>query len=464
MPGPAAQASKDQTASGAAQRRRLPAAHRLRWRCAARGACARRLRRCGSSPAAARRRRSPARGRRRARRHCPRAVPGSVRRCRRCVRWPAASPAGAAPHPGAGSAGARPAAPGAHVRRRTASAQNPPGPAHRRRPAPPRPGRRSGARPWRRRRSSPGRFRSGRATGGRWPARPARGPGGAARHRPTCGPFCQVQSAPRQARRRTRDERCRKPGAHAGGQRRRRLFHQPRHLGDALRGRARPAAGHALRARAVRRRGHRRRRRLLPHGRAPGGDAAAPGPGPGQRPGQPAQREEGALGHRQHRRRTCHAPSGARRAADLRRGRRGAADVRLGAHLGHVARRGPRRRAGGAGGAHAAGAHRHADPAGRHRLERGRCARAGAGRARPRDGGARSRQRCRRGVAPGRARRAAARRRGRARRTRCNWPGASPRAPAAPCSANTTARAWSAAQGAWRRSASPTWWTARWRC
>ena len=31
------------------------------------------------------------------------------------------------------------------------------------------------------------------------------------------------------------------------------------------------------------------------------------GPGPGQRPGQPAQREEGALGHRQHRRRACHA-------------------------------------------------------------------------------------------------------------------------------------------------------------
>ncbi len=47
-----------------------------------------------------------------------------------------------------------------------------------------------------------------------------------------------------------------------------------------------------------------------------------------------------------------------------------------------VARRGPRRRRGGAGGAHAAGPHRHADPAGRHRLERGRCAGRGPGRSR----------------------------------------------------------------------------------
>ena len=50
----------------------------------------------------------------------------------------------------------------------------------------------------------------------------------------------------------------------------------------------------------------------------PGGDAAAPGPGPGQRPGQPAQRQEGALGHRQHRRRARELSPGARRAADLR--------------------------------------------------------------------------------------------------------------------------------------------------
>ena len=66
-------------------------------------------------------------------------------------------------------------------------------------------------------------------------------------------------------------------------------------------------------------------------------------------------------------------PPGARCAVDLRRRRRGAADVGLGADLGIVARRSPPT-------AHwpsqaartAAGPDRHADPAGRYRLERGR--------------------------------------------------------------------------------------------
>ena len=54
------------------------------------------------------------------------------------------------------------------------------------------------------------------------------------------------------------------------------VLHEPRHLGDALRRRARRRARDARRARPVRGRGHRRGRRLRPHGRRPGRHAAAP--------------------------------------------------------------------------------------------------------------------------------------------------------------------------------------------
>ncbi|CAA9484404.1 MAG: Thiamine pyrophosphate-requiring enzymes, partial [uncultured Rubrobacteraceae bacterium] len=56
-------------------------------------------------------------------------------------------------------------------------------------------------------------------------------------------------------------ERCGEPGQDVDRCRGRGLLRQPRHLRDALRGRARPGRGPALRARAVRGRRYRRGRR-----------------------------------------------------------------------------------------------------------------------------------------------------------------------------------------------------------
>ena len=94
------------------------------------------------------------------------------------------------------------------------------------------------------------------------------------------------------------------------------------------------------------------------------------GPGPRQRPGQPAQRQEGALRHRQHRRRACQLPPQVRRAADLRHRRHCAADVALDQDIAVVAGHRRRRRARGRSRARRTGADRDADPARRYGVER----------------------------------------------------------------------------------------------
>ena len=186
-----------------------------------------------------------------------------------------------------------------------------------------------------------------------------------------------------------RNEWGRKPGAHAARGRRECLLHQPRHVGDAFRRRARQGARHALRAGAVRGRGDRRRRRLLPHAGQAGLDPAAPGSGSRQRARQPAQRQEGQLRHRQHRRRARHLSHRPRRAAHLRHRRRGAAHVALGQDLAQLAHHRRRRRARHRRGAADARPDRHADSARGHRLGSGR-------RPSPRPRRARRRRRCRR--------------------------------------------------------------------
>ena len=81
---------------------------------------------------------------------------------------------------------------------------------------------------------------------------------------------------------------------------------------------------------------------------------------------------------RQHRRRPGDLSPPARRAADRRHRGLGARRLRLGAHRDLVAHRRCRCRRRGAGGAHLAGADRHADPAVRHIVGRGRHRRRGA--------------------------------------------------------------------------------------
>ena len=149
-------------------------------------------------------------------------------------------------------------------------------------------------------------------------------------------------------------------------------FTNPGHVGDAFRRRPGQGARHALRAGAVRGRGDRRGRRLLPHAGKAGLHLAASGSGPRQWSGQSAQRQEGQLRHRQHRRRARHLSHRPRRAADLRHRRRGGADVALGQDLAQRAHDRRRWRAGDRGGAADAGPDRHPDPAGRHGLGRGR--------------------------------------------------------------------------------------------
>ena len=115
------------------------------------------------------------------------------------------------------------------------------------------------------------------------------------------------------------------------------------------------------------------------------------GPGPRQRGGQPAQRQEGGLRHRQHRRRARALSHQVRHAAHRRhRGHRPAV-LALGEDLADVQDRGQGRRRGDPGGARRAGPDRHPDPAGRHGVDRGRrrgrhARDAAAAEARQRDG------------------------------------------------------------------------------
>ena len=122
-----------------------------------------------------------------------------------------------------------------------------------------------------------------------------------------------------------------------------------------------------------------RRRRLLPHEGHAGFDPAASRARPRQRPCQPAQRQEGELRHRQHRRPARDLPYRLQRPADVGHRGAGAADVGLGADLAgcEVGRRRRRRRD--RGSQERAAADRDPDPAGRYRLERGRRHRAGPG-------------------------------------------------------------------------------------
>ena len=166
------------------------------------------------------------------------------------------------------------------------------------------------------------------------------------------------------------DERRGKPGAHAGRRRGQCVLRQPRHVGDAFRRRARPGRRDALRAGPVRGGRHRRRRRLLPDERGAGGDPAASRARLRQRRRQHPQRQQGGVGHGQHRRRPRDLSPAIRRAADLRHRGAGDAQFALGQDLAQrdVDRR--RRRRGDRGGAHAAGPDRDPDPAGRHGVER----------------------------------------------------------------------------------------------
>ena len=152
----------------------------------------------------------------------------------------------------------------------------------------------------------------------------ARGPGEARPHAPDQGrvrprrhPQPRHHLSTRPLRGAT-DERRPGPHPHARRQRRRRLLHEPGHLRDALRRRARRRARDARRARAVRGRGHRRGRRLRPHGRPAGRHAAAPRPGPRQRLANLHNARRAAHADREHRRRPRHLPQAVRRAARVR--------------------------------------------------------------------------------------------------------------------------------------------------
>jgi len=104
------------------------------------------------------------------------------------------------------------------------------------------------------------------------------------------------------------------------------------------------------------------------------------GPGLANGLAQSAQRQEGEFRHCQHRRPACGLSHWIQCAADLRHRGPGAADVGMGAHLAgrEISRQGRRCRH--CRGQEQPAADRHADPARRHRMERGRRHRAGPGR------------------------------------------------------------------------------------
>ena len=127
------------------------------------------------------------------------------------------------------------------------------------------------------------------------------------------------------------DERRARPDPHARRRRRRRLLREPRHVGDALRRRARRRARDARGARAVRRRRDRRGRRLRPHGRtSPAATLLHLGPGLGNGLREPPQRPPGPDADREHRRRPRDVPPRVRRAAHVRHRRARAQRVGLG--------------------------------------------------------------------------------------------------------------------------------------
>ena len=139
---------------------------------------------------------------------------------------------------------------------------------------------------------------------------------------------------------------------------------------------------------------------------------------PRQRPCQSAQRQEGELRHRQHRRPARDLPYRLQRPADLRHRGPGAADVVLGADLAGCEVRRRRRRRRDRRGQERAAADRDPDPAGRYGLERGRRHRAGPGGKPARQLFLAGRGQCRQGAAQRRRIDAAADDRQRAHRAR----------------------------------------------
>ena len=99
---------------------------------------------------------------------------------------------------------------------------------------------------------------------------------------------------------------------------------------------------------------------------------AASGPRPRQRARQPAQRQEGELRHRQHRRRARHLSHRLRRSVDLRHRGRGGAHVALGQDFAQLAHHRGRWGSGDRSGAANAWADRDLDPARGHGLGCGR--------------------------------------------------------------------------------------------
>jgi hypothetical protein len=148
------------------------------------------------------------------------------------------------------------------------------------------------------------------------------------------------------------------------------MFHEPGHVGDALRQRAGLGARDARGARAVRGRRHRRRRRVRADRRETRRGAAAPRPRPGQRPGQPAQRPPRPDSGGGHRRRPRHRPRPLRRPLAVRHRGPGPHRIRLGALQRHPPRPGPRRDARGRG--RPVRPDRHPDPPRRRLLDRRR--------------------------------------------------------------------------------------------
>ena len=130
-------------------------------------------------------------------------------------------------------------------------------------------------------------------------------------------------------------ERCTGPDRQPRRRGRRRVLHEPGYVGDALRQRPGLRARDARGPGAVRGRRDRRRRRVRADRGPAGRGAAPPGPRPGQRAGQPAQRAPGPHPGGEHRRGPRHRPRPLRRAAPVGHRGPGADGVGVGAHQRH---------------------------------------------------------------------------------------------------------------------------------
>jgi hypothetical protein len=243
--------------------------------------------------------------------------------------------------------------------------------------------------------SPPSRSRGSRHRGGNRGRDEGRGPwrhGGArggSGDEPAGGRMPVLLSAPDRLPGRPDHERCREPRPNAACQRHRPLLREPRHVRDAFRRRARPGAGHALRARPRGDRRHRMRRRLRPDDGEARRDAAPLRPRLRERHREHPQRTPRVVPDGEHRRRPRDVPPAVRHPADRRRRRPRARVGALGPDDGVVGQRRCRRCSRRAGREHAARADRDADPAGRHGLERRRRSRRGIARTGPHAGGAR---------------------------------------------------------------------------